>query len=121
MVERLSHALHVAPTRDELSRQAFVSSLRSYILVDMAASMRRHYRERVEPAFQRDHGRRPANGEEVHEAMRDQDYFRYYSSVRYNTQEMVFRSVETDNVDISEARRDVEATPARETPGIRAA
>ena len=93
MVEPLSHALRIAPTRDELSRQEFVSSLRSHILVDMAASMRRHYRERVEPAFLRDHGRRPASGEEVHDAMRDEDYFRFYSSVRYNTQEMVFRSV----------------------------
>ncbi len=33
----------------------------------------------------------------------------------------VLRAVETDNVDLSEARSDVEATLARETHGIRAA
>ena len=33
----------------------------------------------------------------------------------------VLRSVETENVDLGEARREVETTPARETHGVRAA
>lgn len=93
MVKDLSHALKTKPARDERSRQEFVSALRSHILGDMAGSMREHYRQNVEPAFARAHGRKPVNGEEVHEAMHSENYFRFYSSVRYNTQEMVFRSV----------------------------
>jgi ubiquinone/menaquinone biosynthesis C-methylase UbiE len=93
MLKDLSHDLRVTPTRDERTRQEFVSSLRKHVLADMAASMRANYETRVLPAFERAHGRAPADGDEVHDAMQDQRYFRFYSSIRYNAQEMVFRSV----------------------------
>jgi ubiquinone/menaquinone biosynthesis C-methylase UbiE len=90
----ISHDLAVEPTRDEHSRQEFVATLRQHVLEDMAATMRRRYQGRVAPAFQRQHGGRlPATGEEVHDAMRGDTYFNFYSTVRYNAQEMVFRSV----------------------------
>jgi ubiquinone/menaquinone biosynthesis C-methylase UbiE len=93
MLKDLSHDLRVTPTRDERTRQEFVASLRKYVLADMAASMRTSYEQRVLPAFQRAHGRPPADGDEVHDAMQDERYFRFYSAIRYNAQEMVFRSV----------------------------
>ena len=55
--------------------------------------MRASYEQRVLPAFERAHGRAPADGDEVHDAMQEERYFRFYSSIRYNAQEMVFRSV----------------------------
>ena len=93
MLKDLSHGLRVTPSRDERTRQEFVASLRNHILADMAASMRAHYEQRVLPAFERDHGRAPQDGDEVHDAMQEERYFRFYSSIRYNAQEMVFRSV----------------------------
>jgi ubiquinone/menaquinone biosynthesis C-methylase UbiE len=93
MVKDLPHSLRVDATLDERSRQEFVSALRAYILVDMADSMRGHYERSVEPAFRRREGRAPADGNEVHDAIRGNDYFRFYSGIRYNAQEMVFRSV----------------------------
>jgi len=75
------------------TRQEFVASLRNHILADMAASMRAHYEQRVLPAFQSAHGLAPVDGDEVHDAMQDERYFRFYSAIRYNAQEMVFRSV----------------------------
>lgn len=93
MFKDLSHSLAVPPTRDERSRQDFVASLRHHALDDMAGTMRRRYDARVAPGFQREHGRLPASGEEVHDAMRPDPYFHFYSAVRYNAQEMVFRSV----------------------------
>lgn len=93
MLKDLSHDLKIAPSRDERARQEFVASLRHHILDDMAEVMRHRYEQRVLPAFERAQGRVPANGEEVHDAMLADRYFGFYSALRYNAQEMVFRSV----------------------------
>lgn len=93
MIQDLLHGLKVNPTRDESARQEFVSCLRGYILVDMATTMNRRYEEKVAPQFEREHKRLPENGPEVHKAMKSDVYFKFYSSIRYNAQEMVWRSV----------------------------
>jgi len=93
MLKDLSHDLKVTPTRDERTRQEFVASLRHHILDDMAGAMRQRYEQRVLPAFQRAEGRPPKDGSEVHDAMLEDRYFGFYSAIRYNAQEMVFRSV----------------------------
>lgn len=93
MIKSLLHDLSVSPSRDEKSRQEFVSSLRGHILVNMATSMNRRYEEKVAPKFIKDNGRPPKDGPEVHKAMKSDTYFKFYSSVRYNAQEMVWRSV----------------------------
>ncbi|MBS0419634.1 MAG: class I SAM-dependent methyltransferase [Proteobacteria bacterium] len=89
----LRHDLAAEADRDTSARQDFVSQLRGYILNDMAAAMRDSYESRVLPAFQRAHGRAPQTQDEVHAAMRSNTSFKFYSSVRYNAQEMVWRSV----------------------------
>jgi ubiquinone/menaquinone biosynthesis C-methylase UbiE len=89
----LNHDLKIEMDRDAAARQDFVSQLRGYILNDMAAGMRQSYDQTVRPAFEREHGRPPATQDEVHAAMRGNLYFKFYSSVRYNAQEMVWRSV----------------------------
>ena len=93
MIKNLSHDLCLPPSRDERTRQEFVASLRHHVLDDMASSMRERYEHHVKPAFERSAGRAPTDGDEVHDAMRDDPYFQFYSSIRYNAQEMVFRSV----------------------------
>jgi SAM-dependent methyltransferase len=89
----LSHSLKVDHSRDIQARQDFISTLRGYILNDMANAMKARYDEDVAPAFKRAHGRLPENQDEVHNAMRRDSYFKFYSSIRYNAQEMVWRSV----------------------------
>ncbi len=93
MINDLVHKLKIEPTRDERARQEFVSCLRSYILVDMAANMSRSYHEKIAPAYERENGNAPANGHEVHKEMKKHDEFKFYSSIRCNAQEMVWRSV----------------------------
>jgi ubiquinone/menaquinone biosynthesis C-methylase UbiE len=93
MINDLLHDLKVEPTRDESARQEFVSCLRGYILVDMATTMNRRYEEKVAPQFERENKRPPEDGPEVHKAMKSDPYFRFYSSIRFNAQEMVWRSV----------------------------
>jgi ubiquinone/menaquinone biosynthesis C-methylase UbiE len=93
MIHNLSHDLVAPPQRDERTRQEFVASLRSHVLVNMAASMQQHFQDQVEPEFVRREGRAPANGDEVHDAMLHDPYFCFYSAIRYNAQQMVFESV----------------------------
>jgi ubiquinone/menaquinone biosynthesis C-methylase UbiE len=93
MIKDLQHDMTIKPTRDEQSRQGFVGALRAHILGPMADRMKKRYQDRLVPAYEREHGHEPATGEEVHDVMQADDYFRFYSSVRYNAQEMVFRSV----------------------------
>ena len=89
----LNHQLKIPVDRDAAARQDFVSQLRGYILNDMAVAMRKAYEHNVAPEFERKHGRAPATQDEVHDAMRSNTQFKFYSSVRYNAQEMVWRSV----------------------------
>jgi ubiquinone/menaquinone biosynthesis C-methylase UbiE len=93
MINTLQHKMALRPSQDEKSRQEFVSSLRSHILVNMASSMQQRYQEVVLPQFKAKNGRAPINGKEVHKEMKSDLYFKFYSSVRYNAQEMVWRSV----------------------------
>ena len=87
MISQLNHDLRVAPTKDERARQEFVGALRSHVLGNMATHMRKHYHDRYAPKAEAKTGR------DVHDAMQADAYFRYYSSIRYNAQEMVHRSI----------------------------
>jgi len=93
MIQDLQHELKLSPSRDESARQEFVSSLRGYILVDMASSMKDRYEKEVKPLYRREYGQDPVDGPAVHNAMKSDLYFRFYSSIRYNAQEMVWQSV----------------------------
>ncbi len=93
VIHDLKHELNLTPTRDEKSRQELISALRGYVLVDMAMNMNQRYESEVKPKYQQQHGEVPQSGPDVHKAMRGDDYFKFYSSIRYNAQEMVWRSV----------------------------
>ena len=93
MSENINHDLKVDHSRDEHARQHFVSGMRNYVLNDLAGNLRTVYATKVEPAFERTNGRKPLNGNEVHRALKGETLFKYYSSLRCNTQEMVWRSI----------------------------
>lgn len=93
MTDFVSHGLRIEPTRDELSRQHFVSGMRRYVLHNLAGSMRDVYEAEVEPKATAKLGHQPADGVEVHKSLRGESIFNFYSSMRCNTQEMVWRSV----------------------------
>ena len=89
----LKHDLSLAKTRDEHARMNFVSGLRAYVLNDMATGMRASYDAEVEPAFRRKARRAPKDGPEVHQAIRSNEFFKFYSSLRVTAQDMVWQSV----------------------------
>ena len=89
----LKHELKLSKTRDEKARMNFVSGLRAHVLNDMANGMRTVWDGDVEPEFRRRQKRTPKDGPEVHKAIRDNEYFKFYSSLRVTAQDMVWQSV----------------------------
>jgi ubiquinone/menaquinone biosynthesis C-methylase UbiE len=90
---RSAGSLEIEPTPDESARQRFVSGMRSYILHDLADGMRSVYQHKVAPEFEHAQGRLPDNGVEVHRALKGESLFKFYSGMRCEAQEMVWRSV----------------------------
>ena len=93
MPMELLHELKVNHRQDAKARQDFVSSLRGYMLNDMATNMKQHYEAAVAPSMAARLGDRLPTQDDVHDAMKGDLFFKFYSSVRYNAQEMVWRSV----------------------------
>ena len=89
MSRLVTHDLAVRATRDELAGQDFTSSLRGYLLNDMAANMKTRFEGVIAPRLREP----PADGRAVHKAMQPDTYFRFYSALRIGAQEMVWASV----------------------------
>jgi len=81
------------PTHDEAARQRLVSSLRKHALIDMKGEMARSYADEAVPAFKKKNKRAPKTGREAAQLMEPTPIYRFYSSLRYNAQEMVWHSV----------------------------
>lgn len=81
------------PTLDERGRQRFCSSLRRFAIQDMPEMVREDFEERVKPEHE-------AKGEAfddalaIEEALKGEASYRFYSTLRYNAQEMCFLSVQ---------------------------
>ena len=89
----LKHELKIPLRRDEKARAAFVSDLRRHVLNDLAAGMRRDYQAAVEPAWRARHGGVPRTAAEVHAALRGRESFRFFSSLRVTSQDMLYQTV----------------------------
>ncbi len=79
------------PTANELARQKFVSTLRKTVLVDIGGAMKRTYETTVAPALK--NGHKPISARAIRDAMAEEPIYKFYSSLRYNAQEMVWESV----------------------------
>jgi len=89
MTRLVTHDLAVRPTRDELAAQDFTSSLRGYLLNDMAAGLKRHFEADIAPRLAA-----PADDSRaVHAALKPDTLFRFYSALRIGAQDMVWASV----------------------------
>ena len=91
------HGMAVTLSQHDRSRRAFVSSLRSHVLQQMAGELREHFNETVMPEHEKS-GAPLATPEAIHKAMKPEFPFKAYSSVRTSAQEMVFDFV-SDAVD----------------------
>jgi ubiquinone/menaquinone biosynthesis C-methylase UbiE len=80
------------PTHDEIARQKFCSTLRRHAIQDFAGALETDYRERVAPR----QGGPAARWRDIDKAMTGENSYRFYSTLRYNAQEMCFLSVQPE-------------------------
>jgi ubiquinone/menaquinone biosynthesis C-methylase UbiE len=88
-----AHGALPRPTHDESARQDFVASLRQYSGRTLGAANYKLYKSKVEPAYEKAHGRAPANAEEVRPLMTAEPYYQFWSATQRNSQEMMWDSV----------------------------
>jgi SAM-dependent methyltransferase len=81
------------PSHDERARQNAVSQLRRHAIIEMRRAMQEDYENRVEPALT-GKGETPGHWKAIEAAMRTEASYRFYSSIRYNVQEMCYLSVQ---------------------------
>ncbi|AHE54447.1 class I SAM-dependent methyltransferase [Sphingomonas sanxanigenens] len=86
-IEAVTHATH-----DEVARQRFCSVLRRHAIQDFANALESDYRGRVAPNLPA----APASWREIDRAMENEASYRFYSTLRYNAQEMCFLSVQPE-------------------------
>tara|TARA_X000000950_G_scaffold284514_1_gene387814 strand:- start:68 stop:1237 length:1170 start_codon:yes stop_codon:yes gene_type:complete len=84
----LQHSLALDKSLDQRARERFTSSMRAWVLTDLAGQMQADY----EKASQ-DTGQHHDSSEAVHQFLKDRDLFKWYSSLRCATQELVWQSV----------------------------
>jgi 2-polyprenyl-3-methyl-5-hydroxy-6-metoxy-1,4-benzoquinol methylase len=87
------HALLSRPTVDELGREAFLASMREYLITELYSGNEVAYRQRQVPAFAAKHGRPPATYLEVKSVMEGDPFFRAFSLLNRTTQELLWDTV----------------------------
>ena len=84
----LQHSLALNKNLDQRARERFTSSMRAWVLTDLASQMQLDY----EMAREAD-GAHHESGEAVHQFLKQRGLFKWYSSLRCATQELVWQSV----------------------------
>ena len=84
----LQHSLTLNKNLDQRARERFTSSLRAWVLTDLAAQMQADY---VQASAETNESHE--SGEAVHEFLKGRGLFKWYSSLRCATQELVWQSV----------------------------
>jgi len=84
----LQHSLRLNKNLDQRARERFTSSMRAWVLTDLATQMQADY---VQGSFEKNESHE--SGEAVHEFLKERGLFKWYSSLRCATQELVWQSV----------------------------
>ena len=98
MIPQSPHAMLPVTNHDEAARQLFTTALRHEVTVNMFAGNRQVFERRVEPAFEKEQGRKPKNRHEVRRALERDPYIQYSSALRLLYQEILWDSV-GDSID----------------------
>ena len=87
------HELLPRPLHDERARQQFVGAFRGHLASRLMPGNYAVYRARVEPGFEREHGRKPADRHEVRAAMQREPSYQFWSAMQRRSQELMWESV----------------------------
>lgn len=87
------HAMLPKIIHDENARQEFVMAFRSHLANKINPGTTVAYEKRVKPAFEKAHGRKPEDPDEVRKVMVEDPYYQMWSSLQRNSQMMMWDSV----------------------------
>jgi len=93
MGEQFRHAVLSNPTADEAGREAFLASMRRFLIEDLYSGNEIAYRRRQVPDFVAKHGKPPSTTREVKSVMQNDPYYRAFSLLNRATQELLWDSV----------------------------
>ena len=82
------------PTHDEYARQRFVGVMRNYAFNVLRDAVCTEYETRVAPQLVANGKTLPTDGRGIEKVMQSRDLYRFYSTLRYNSQEMMYQSVQ---------------------------
>jgi SAM-dependent methyltransferase len=86
------HAALPKTTTEESSRLEFVKRLKFHLATKVAPGNRLAYEVKVLPRLRTEAGREPADHHEVRRGMADEPYFRFWSALQRNSQEMMWKA-----------------------------
>ncbi|WP_091737552.1 class I SAM-dependent methyltransferase [Phenylobacterium immobile] len=78
----LKHGIMPRTSHDDAERFNFLYHLNRHVRGPVMAACRNAYENRVEPAFEKEKGRKPKNRHEARKAMLTEPMFQFYSSLR---------------------------------------
>jgi SAM-dependent methyltransferase len=88
------HAVLPATSADEFARQEFVKSLKFHLASKVSPGNRTAYEARAKGQFEKEAGRAPQDYHEIRRAMAKEPYFRFWSALQRNSQEMMWKSTQ---------------------------
>lgn len=98
MIKQLQHSMLPRANRDEAARQDFITSLRGHMQATLMPGNPAVYAARTEHVFVAEHGRLPANRQEVASVMKHDPYYQFWSALQRVSQQAIWDSV-TDTVE----------------------
>ena len=94
MNQQFKHPMLPQPTHDELARQKFVQSFKSYIVRQLSPGNKVIYEKVAKPKFEQEYERSPKDRHEIRHLMQEEPYYRWWSAIRRTHQEMMWESVD---------------------------
>lgn len=88
------HAVLPATNADEFARQEFVKSLKFHLASKVSPGNRTAYEARAKGQFEKEAGHEPQDYNEIRRAMAKEPYFRFWSALQRNSQEMMWKSTQ---------------------------
>lgn len=82
------HAVFPVAGHDDVARFDFLANLNGFLATSVLPKVRDAYDARVKPAFEREHGRSPADRHEIRRAMQSERTWQLWSALRRGSMEM---------------------------------
>lgn len=91
--QQLQHAALPQASHDERARQEFTKSLKQFVQQGLLPGLGPMFQNRAAKAFERTHGKPPADRWDIRKAMVPDIYFQHYAATNRIAQELIWESV----------------------------